>query len=284
MHGSLAPGPDFLDVDRERLSILRDLLELMQVARSGSLAFDAAIVDAFGGLPGLGPDFAGASRLAPGPHCSTVLMDVMGLLPADYNFSIGRRDGVCWAWIQPNDDWRPSDGEARHDHPGGSGLVVADTPVLAVACAAIRLHIRLIEHRQRSALHRVIYVSRSMLADPAGDLCSIVAASRCHNTQAGITAMLLLFDDGVFLQILEGAFMRVDAVLTRTRNDFRHTDVHVLQSTPIQARRNPGLALGLATSCGLSPQFANLPAMAAETSLDLLLQLEYQHECWDLAD
>ena len=284
MHGSLALRPESSDGDRERLLLLRDLLERMQVARSGSFEFDAAIVDAFGGLPGLGPDLAEASRLAPGPHCSTVLMDVMGLLPPDYNFSIGRRDGVCWAWIQPNDHWRPGDGEARHDHPGGSGLAVADTPVLAVACAAIRLHIRLIEHRQRFALHRLIYVSRSMLANPEGDLRSILTTSRRNNTHGGITAVLLLFDDDIFIQVLEGAFTRVDAAFSRIRNDSRHADLHLLQSKPIRARRNPGLAMGLATNCGRSPQLANVPTMAAEAVLDLLLQLEYRHKCWDWAD
>ncbi len=278
MQGSLAPFPDH--DDRQRARALQDLLERMQVAPGGSLAFDAAIVEAFGGLPGIGPAAAAESLLLPGPHCSTVLMDVMGLLPADYNFSLGRRDGVCWAWIQPNDDWRPADGEARHDHPGGSGLAVADTPVLAVACAAIRLHIRLIEHRERAALHRLVYVSRSTLADPEGDLARIVSKARHNNARDGITGVLLLFDDGVFCQVLEGSLTQVDSSFSRVRHDTRHTDLRILQAVPAGERRYPGWSMGLATNCRGRPRFEEFPEMAAEAMLELLLKLEYQQEHW----
>ena len=256
----------------------------MEVARSGSFAFDAAIVNAFGDLPALGPGMADAGQLSPGPHCSTVLMDVMGLLPVDYNFSIGRRDGVCWAWIQPNDDWRPGMGEARHDHPGGSGLAVADTPVLAVACAAIRLHIRLIEDRQRSAFHRVMYVSRSRLTDSVNDLGCILATSLRNNTRDGIAGVLLLFDDGIFVQVLEGTLARVDATFARIQNDPRHDDLQVLQSVPILALRNPGWSIGLARHCGEYTWLDSAAATAAASVLDLLLRLEYQQDPWRLVD
>ncbi len=274
MQGSLAP------CSQTGITVLQDLLERLQVATSGSLAFDAAIVEAFGSLPGIGPSAADGSRLQPGPHCSTVLMDVMGLLPASYNFSLGRRDGVCWAWIQPNDNWRPAEGEARHDHPGGSGLAVADTPVLAVACAAIRLHVRLIEDRQHSALHRLIYVSRSRLADWDKDLRGIAAMSRPNNLRDGITGVLLLFDDGVFCQILEGAFAQLNTRFARISQDPRHTDVRVLQAVPTQRRRYPGWPMGLARNCCDRPAFEDPSAISAEAVLELVLRLEYQQEHW----
>ncbi len=72
-----------------------------------------------------------------GARWSTDLDAALTLLPPDYNFSTGCRDGVCWAWIQPNDAWAPAEHEARHDHPGGSGLVTSHTAALAVICAAI---------------------------------------------------------------------------------------------------------------------------------------------------
>ena len=204
----------------------------------------------------------------------------MGLLPPNYNFSLGRRDGVCWAWIQPNDDWRPAEGEARHDHPGGSGLAVADTPVLAVACAAIRLHIRLIEDRQLSTLHRLVYVSRSRLADPESDLRGIISRSRLNNMRDGITGVLLLFEDGVFCQIIEGAFAQLDSRFSRIRNDPRHTDVRVLQAVPTYRRRYPGWPMGLAKDCRDRPRFEDSSVISAEAVLELVLKLEYQQAHW----
>ncbi len=277
MQASLELRPCAEDPDQGRSDVLRDLLERMQVARSGSCAFDAAIVDAFGGLPRIGPHAAEARPLLPGPHCSTVLMDVMGLLPSDYNFSLGRRDGVCWAWIQPNDDWRPAEGDARHDHPGGSGLAVADTPVLAVACAAIRLHIRLIEHRQRAALHRLMYVSRSALPNLETDLTSILSRSRFNNARDGITGVLLLFDDGVFWQILEGTFTQVESKLARIQNDPRHADLQLLQSVPTNSRRYPGWPMGFARNC---PSCSRLGLVSAESMLEWVLGLEYRQDHW----
>ncbi len=284
MQCSLITNPASCDADTGRVSLLQDLLERMQAARYGSLAFDAAIVNAFAGLPGIGPDAAEASRLLPGPHCSTILMDVVGLLPADYNFSLGRRDGVCWAWIQPNDDWRPADGEARHDHPGGSGLAVAKTPILAVACAAIRLHIRLIEQRQRSALHRLLFVSRATLADPEDGLVSIVALSRFNNARDGITGVLLLFADGFICQVLEGACTQLDASLSRIRDDKRHTDIRVLQAVPIRERRYPGWPMGFATKCRNRLRLGDCSSDAAQPVLDFILELEYQKDHWIFAD
>ena len=75
-------------------------------------------------------------------RCTTDLNDALILLPPDCNFSLGCRDGVFWAWSQPNDGWEPAPGEARHDHPGGSGLVVAQTAALAVTCTALVMHLR----------------------------------------------------------------------------------------------------------------------------------------------
>ncbi len=87
-----------------------------------------------------------AERMAPDSamrlRCTTDLNDALILLPPDCNFSLGCRDGVFWAWSQPNDGWEPAPGEARHDHPGGSGLVVAQTAALAVTCTALVMHLR----------------------------------------------------------------------------------------------------------------------------------------------
>ena len=89
-----------------------------------------------------------------GENWSTEISGAFHLLPSGSNFSLGRRDGVYWAWIQPNDRWEPSQYESRHDHPTGSGLVVAATAALALASAAIRLRVSLIASTAREILRK----------------------------------------------------------------------------------------------------------------------------------
>nr|WP_321986575.1 hypothetical protein [uncultured Lichenicoccus sp.] len=73
---------------------------------------------------------------------STSLSDALALLPLTDDFSPGGRDGVSGAWIQPNNCWQPQEHEARHDHPHGSGIVVARSAALAMTCAVLVLYSR----------------------------------------------------------------------------------------------------------------------------------------------
>jgi hypothetical protein len=107
------------------------LLNLLQSAPAGSRALDALIGAALScpGRAGLGSDLE--------ERWSEDLMALLQLVPRDHNCSLGERDGVVWAWIQPNDDWAPGDHEMRHNHPRGSGLIVASTLPLAMAAAVV---------------------------------------------------------------------------------------------------------------------------------------------------
>ena len=149
------------------------LLDLLQSAPEGSPALDARIETV---LFRLASDGLGAGdphtrqalgdESASGPWASAVrwsedLMAWLRLVPRDHNYSLGERDGVVWAWIQPNDDWTPGPHEMRHDHPGGSGLIVAHTLPLAMAAAVVAL--------------RALPLCRSSLT-PRDD----TAAERCH--------------------------------------------------------------------------------------------------------
>ncbi len=109
------------------------LLNLLQSVPTGGRALDALIGAALSS-----PDCAGSgSDVA--VRWSEDLMALLQLVPHDHNYSLGERDGVVWAWIQPNDDWTPGDHEMRHDHPRGSGLIVASTLPLAMAAAVVAL-------------------------------------------------------------------------------------------------------------------------------------------------
>ena len=132
---------------------VRALVTRLQAAHCGTRALDVRVADVLARAAGrMHP--AGATAIPveggvieDGPRWSSDLNQVLTLIPDHYNFSMGQRDGVCWAWIQPNDDWEPGENEARHDHPRGSGLVVAHTATLAVLTATILLETRHIDAR-----------------------------------------------------------------------------------------------------------------------------------------
>jgi hypothetical protein len=126
-----------------------ELLDLLQTARTGSRELDARIDCCLAGRRFVGMEISpryqwradcGSVRAAQPPErWSDDLMALLQVIPADHNFSLGVRDSVIWAWIQPNDGWEPADHEVRHDHPRGSGLVVAHTVPLVLAAAMVTL-------------------------------------------------------------------------------------------------------------------------------------------------
>ncbi len=128
-----------------------DLLDTLQSALSGSMELDARVDSFLRGRDFVGMDGGGRyvwRGIESGPGFSTAepeapwtgdLMAVLGLIPDDHNFAIGERDGAIWAWIQPNDEWAPTLHQMRHDHPGGSGLIVAQTLALALSAAVIAM-------------------------------------------------------------------------------------------------------------------------------------------------
>jgi hypothetical protein len=120
----------------DRLNDLTTLLDLLQSVPAGSPTLDALIhrvlANSAFGKPGI-------DEPVPSARWSEDLTALLRFVPSDHNFSLGERDGVLWAWIQPNDDWGPEANEMRHDHPRGSGLIVACTLPLAMAAALVAL-------------------------------------------------------------------------------------------------------------------------------------------------
>ena len=125
---------------------LRRVVDKLQIARAGGAELDALIDKSLGAIRRVyGPCLNGSFPAHAAAGWSHNLAAALTALPENYNFSVGQRDGICWAWLQPNDDWQPGDFEARHDHPGGSGLVVAYTAALALIAAALLLYTGLLE-------------------------------------------------------------------------------------------------------------------------------------------
>jgi hypothetical protein len=68
------------------------------------------------------------------------------------------------------------------------------------------------------------------------DLDDILAASRRNNPKLDVTG-ILLFENGIFLQFLEGPPDNVEALYHKIRTDSRHSNVMILLEQPAAKRR-----------------------------------------------
>ena len=86
-------------------------------------------------------------------------------------------------------------------------------------------------------LHRLVYYSRNRVpgADAAGEVRSILGASRRNNGRAGVTGALV-FNAGCFGQVLEGPRRAIEATFERIQRDARHGDVSLLDFRPVAER------------------------------------------------
>ena len=84
-------------------------------------------------------------------------------------------------------------------------------------------------------LIQLIYLSKATQLFNSNDLASILTRSRFKNELLGISGMLL-YHDGSFLQILEGAEASVDTLYRRILQDLRHSDCEILSRSYIDRR------------------------------------------------
>ncbi|MGN6549327.1 MAG: BLUF domain-containing protein [Pararhizobium sp.] len=76
-------------------------------------------------------------------------------------------------------------------------------------------------------LQQLLYVSGAQGRLTPEDVASILASSRRNNARSGITG-LLLFNDGVFIQYLEGDRTDIARLIERLKRDPRHRNVMVM--------------------------------------------------------
>lgn len=81
-------------------------------------------------------------------------------------------------------------------------------------------------------MHRLIYVSRSLIAGRPDAVAEIVARSAVRNATAGVTGMLW-HDGGHFIQALEGDVDAVAATFGRIIDDPRHTAIDIVANRAI---------------------------------------------------
>ena len=85
------------------------------------------------------------------------------------------------------------------------------------------------------ALYRTVYMSTAVGVLRADELDRIYLRAKSANFGAGITG-LMLFYEGVFLQVLEGPQAGVVSLLEKIRRDRRHSNLVVLESRPVAER------------------------------------------------
>lgn len=81
----------------------------------------------------------------------------------------------------------------------------------------------------------IVYLSLETRRMARADILDILRVSRVNNTVREVTGMLMYYD-GVFLQVLEGDAERIEALMTVLRHDRRHRDMRVLLDEPIAQR------------------------------------------------
>jgi hypothetical protein len=94
-------------------------------------------------------------------------------------------------------------------------------------------------------LHRLVYVSQNRaggLDGIASEVEAILAASRRNNVAAGVTGALI-FNQGMFAQVLEGALHQVEATFERIQRDDRHGQVQVLALDAVAHRAFPNWSM-----------------------------------------
>jgi len=84
-------------------------------------------------------------------------------------------------------------------------------------------------------LWHLIYISSATRAMGDADLADILEVSRRKNAERGLTGMLL-YSDGSFIQVLEGARDTLHELFDRIARDARHCDITLLAEQAIRER------------------------------------------------
>ncbi len=105
-------------------------------------------------------------------------------------------------------------------------------------------------------LYRLIYCSRNRLQgsdlEVSAEIQQILRTSRANNAQADVTGALL-YNAGIFAQALEGPLGAVEEVFERIQQDFRHSDVTVIESGPATSRIFGNWAMAMCGQTSATP-------------------------------
>jgi hypothetical protein len=95
-------------------------------------------------------------------------------------------------------------------------------------------------------MFRLVYHSRNLIHLDGDELASeieaILATSRRNNAAAGITGALI-FNRGIFAQVLEGPQSAIETTFERIQRDMRHGNVQVLSFEVVTERGFPSWSM-----------------------------------------
>ncbi|MBQ1765069.1 MAG: BLUF domain-containing protein [Aquincola sp.] len=101
-------------------------------------------------------------------------------------------------------------------------------------------------------LVRLLYASRASASIDQEELHTLLRHCKSANPRQGVTGVLC-FSSGIFMQVLEGGRMAVNALYNKIVSDPRHTDVVLLDYAEIRERRFAGWSMGQVNLQRLNP-------------------------------
>lgn len=117
-------------------------------------------------------------------------------------------------------------------------------------------------------LGRIVYVSRAAPGLAMQDVYEIIRAAHARHGAEGLGGALI-FLDGCFAQVLEGAPRRLDDAFARIRRDTRHDAVTLRARAPALCRLFPGELMALRAGACIDPrlisEFGYAPGFPVES-------------------
>ena len=128
-------------------------------------------------------------------------------------------------------------------------------------------------------IERMAYCSRSQVSmDSLLLIADILAVSQRNNRRDDITGALL-YSDGIFFQVVEGAPVDLDRLLRRLESDPRHSDIRVISRSVVTGRlfgdwsmMAPRITLGRAVEMKIAVQSCETSPVAAIETLRRLAE------------
>jgi len=100
-------------------------------------------------------------------------------------------------------------------------------------------------------LIQIIYISEADYKMSETALMEILQQARENNAARGISGMLV-YNEGVFLQVLEGPKDEVEVLLDIILGDGRHSNFRILAETPIEKKEFEDWSMGFVDVSGMA--------------------------------
>jgi serine/threonine-protein kinase len=137
--------------------------------------------------------------------------------------------------------------EARYQH---AGELADDLRACRAKLLQAQAGLELLRNFRKGGnrnIHQLVYVSRSISEITTTELVDILTRAQYKNLRLDVSG-LLVFRDGRFMQLLEGAEKTVKDLFSTIRQDPRHTDVEVIWEHDSIARCMPSWVMGFSAS------------------------------------